>query len=124
MKLAIVGSRDFRDQALLDQTVDDFLIKQGCMPVLVVSGGARGADTLAEHWARKHKILLKIFKPDWKAKGKAAGILRNTDIVNECTHMIAFPSDAGRGTQDSIKKALAQGKEVMTIWISDKKGTR
>lgn len=112
MKLAIVGSRDFTNQKLLDETIDEYLIKQGCMPELVVSGGARGADTLAENWARKHKIPLKIYKPDWQKKGKAAGILRNTDIVNECTHMVAFPSDTGRGTQDSIRKATAQGKHV------------
>ena len=112
MKLAIVGSRNFVDQALLDKTVDEYLEKQGVLPDLVVSGGARGADTLAENWARKHKIPLIIFKPDWKTKGKAAGILRNTDIVNECTHMVAFPSDGGKGTQDSIRKAVAQGKIV------------
>ncbi|MBX9636012.1 MAG: DUF2493 domain-containing protein [Nitrosomonas sp.] len=116
MKLAIVGSRNFTNQKELDDIVDAFVLKHGMLPELVVSGGAKGADTLAHAWARKHNVSIKIFKPDWKTKGKAAGVLRNTDIVNECTHMIAFPSKDGKGTQDSIKKAQAKGIPIEIHW--------
>lgn len=44
----------------------DRVAKHG-MPELVVSGGAKGADTLGEQWARKHKIKVLILKPDWKS---------------------------------------------------------
>ena len=82
-----------------------------------MSGGAKGADTLAENWAEEYGIPITIFRPDWKAYGKAAGPIRNTDIVNECTHMIAFPSVKGKGTQDSIKKAKENGKLVEIFYI-------
>jgi hypothetical protein len=119
MKLALVGSRNYVNQKEFDEVVDAFVLKHGTLPEFVVFGGAKGADTLAEVWARKHKIPLKIFKPDWKAKGKAAGVLRNTDIVNECTHMIAFPAADGKGTQDSIKKAQAKNIPVEIHWTTD-----
>jgi hypothetical protein len=48
---------------------------------------------------------------------KKAGLLRNTDIINESTHVIAFPNDKGSGTQDSIRKAQKLGKIVKVIYI-------
>lgn len=45
--------------------------------------------------------------------------MRNTDIVNECTHMIAFPSVNGKGTQDSIGKAKENDK-VIEVFEYDK----
>lgn len=120
MKLAIVGWRGFTDAALFDATILDFVCEHG-MPLLVISGGAKGADALGEAWARKHKIELLVLKPDWTRLKGGAGIARNTDIVAECTHMLAFPHDQGKrrdgtekgGTQDSIRKARAQNKIVV-----------
>ena len=47
----------------------------------IVSGGARGVDTLAEHWADQNNIPKVIFKPDYKRHGRAAPIKRNVLIV-------------------------------------------
>ncbi len=115
MVLAIVGSRTFDDKKLFEETMTEWIVTHGQIPDEVVSGGAAGADTVAERWARTHNIVVNIMKPDWRRHGKAAGILRNTDIVNACTHMVAFPSEAGRGTQDSIRKARVAGKEVVVV---------
>lgn len=111
--LAIVGARTFKDKQLLDETLKEFILEYG-MPQKVVSGGARGADQMGETWAKQHKVETLILKPKWKdANGKynpRAGLDRNTDIVHACTHMIAFPSHGGTGTQDSIRKAKELGK--------------
>ena len=104
------------DPALFCQAMDDWIEEHG-KPDVIVSGGARGADTLAEQWAQRNSVPCQVFKPDWKRHGKAAGILRNTDIVNNCTHMLAFPSRRGKGTQDSIKKARRAEKDVHVTWI-------
>ena len=74
-------------------------------------------EELAEQirWARDNNIPLEEFIPDWKNKGKAAGVMRNTDIVNACDRVLAFPSRNGKGTQDTIKKASK--KQVITIFI-------
>ena len=125
MELAIVGWRKMKGDAhqqLFNDTLERFVVEYG-LPKVVISGGAAGADTMGEKWAKMRKIPTKILKPQWKnAQGvydKAAGIKRNTDIVAACTHMVAFPSDQGRGTQDSILKARKSGKIVMEIKLKD-----
>jgi len=122
MKLAIVGWRKFNDfrsfETELNKTLDQWQIKLESIE-MVISGGAMGTDSLASKWAKSHKIPLKVFYPDWDKHGKKAGPLRNSQIVDECTHIIAFPSRQGRGTQDSIRKAK-QNKKIMAIhWIGD-----
>jgi hypothetical protein len=116
MKLAIVGYRKFNDWNKFKEHVDEYVLKHG-MPEFIISGGASGADSLAERWAKIHKIPMLIMFPEWKKYGKFAGIRRNADIVRECTHMIAFPSEKGRGTQDSIKKAEKEGKIIKVIEV-------
>lgn len=117
--LAIVGWRGMTTllhQELFDETLQKFVQEYG-LPDLVVSGGAKGADTMGESWARLMKIPMQIFKPEWNLYGKSAGIRRNTDIINACTHVVAFPNDSGKGTQDSIRKAIEQQKTVIQIKI-------
>ena len=107
MKLAIVGSRNFVNVKYFNEKLDEILKEEGWNQTIeyVVSGGARGADHLAEIWAKQNNIKTLIFKPDWKNLGKKAGILRNTDIINAATHVIAFPTSSSIGTWDSIRKA-------------------
>jgi hypothetical protein len=113
MHLAIVGYRGFTDETVFMETMQAFVAKYG-LPELVVSGGAAGADTMGELWAAICGIPTRILTPDWRRYGRAAGLMRNTDIVAACTHMVAFPSIHGKGTQDSIRKAQ-QAKKVVVI---------
>ena len=119
--LAIVGSRNFTDRKLFESTIKDFILEHG-RPKRIVSGGAPGADRMGEDWGHRNHLPVTSYRPQWKdpKTGKVdrgAGLKRNSDIVRECTHMIAFPSKKGRGTQDSILKAEAAGKMVIVVWI-------
>lgn len=109
MKVAVIGSRGFDDYDLVKETLSDLNI------TLLVSGGARGADSLGERYAKENGIETLIFKPDWKKHGPAAGPLRNTDIVNNSEMVVAFWDGESRGTQDSMKKAEQQGKKVLVV---------
>ena len=60
MRVAVVGSRGFNDYLLLKETLLNHFITR------IVSGGAKGADKLAEKFAEEHGIPLDIHKPDWK----------------------------------------------------------
>jgi len=114
MILAIVGGRTFNNQLQFDETLLRCIVdNDGKYPALIISGGAIGADTMAKVWARKHRIPLKIHKPDWKKYGKSAGIRRNTDIIGASTHVIAFPG--GKGTADSVKKAKKMNKILIEL---------
>ena len=113
LSLAIIGSRSFKDYHLLKSTIDDFIKEHQVREI--VSGGAIGADSLAEIYARENNIKMTVLKPDWKAYGKSAGFLRNTDIINESDVVIAFWDGRSPGTKNSIETARKQDKPVFII---------
>lgn len=109
MKVAVIGSRGFNDYDLVKETLKHHTI------TLLVSGGAKGADSLGERYANENNIETLIFKPDWKKHGPAAGPLRNTDIVNNADTIIAFWDGESKGTKDSITKAEKLGKNIIIV---------
>lgn len=118
IRLAIVGSRDFNDFELFQRKIKQYLEEWGNPEIgEVISGGAAGADTLGEKWAKMNHYPITIYYPRWGEYGRAAGPMRNTQIVARCTHLVAFPSKNGHGTQDSISKAKEAKKEVKVCWF-------
>jgi predicted Rossmann fold nucleotide-binding protein DprA/Smf involved in DNA uptake len=117
INLAIIGSRNFTDKTFFNNKISEWITKYG-KPNRIISGGAKGADTLAADYARERGIELIIYFPDWTQYGKAAGPIRNTLIINHCTHVLAFPSKNGIGTQDSLQKAEKLGKDI-TVYFFD-----
>jgi hypothetical protein len=109
MIVAVIGSRGFNDYEEVKRTLSQIEI------TLLVSGGAIGADSLGEQYAKENNIETKIFLPDWNKHGKSAGFIRNTDIINEAELVVAFWDGNSRGTLDSINKAKAQNKKVVII---------
>jgi len=84
MNVAIVGSRSFEDYARLTKCVAEVLADRRILmsEVQVISGGAVGADALAERYSRE--ALGKephIFAADRKQFGRTAGPKRNNEIV-------------------------------------------
>lgn len=113
MKLAIVGSRDFSDYNFLKQNVLELMESHSFKFTHIVSGGAKGADTLGHRFAMEHQLEMIVFKPDWKRFGKRAGYIRNTDIIENSDIVIAFWDGKSSGTKDSIDKALNLNKQVI-----------
>lgn len=113
MKLAIVGSRNFTDYKRFSRIIDKV---QGDI-TLIVSGGARGADTLAERYAKEKAIPYLIFPADWDKHGKRAGMLRNQDIVDNADAMVAFLAPESKGTKDSIKRAEVKRIPIHTVTV-------
>lgn len=83
----------------------------------IVSGGCyKGADRFAEKIAKLFEIPIMIHYARWKANGKAAGFMRNTDIANDATIGITMPAeDRKGGTEDTIKKMQKLGKKVYFV---------
>lgn len=116
MILAIIGSRDFTDKTFFNQKIREWIETFGT-PSKIISGGAKGADSLAAEYAIKNGIELITYHPDWNQYGKSAGPIRNTLIINDCTHVLAFPSRMGKGTQDSLRKATKLNKHITMYYI-------
>ena len=105
-KIAVIGSRDFDNFDLLKSVLDAHC------PMVVVSGGAKGADALAELYAKQNGLEIQLFKPDWKMFGRGAGVIRNRQIVESCDYVIAFWDGKSRGTKSSIDYARKLNKAV------------
>jgi hypothetical protein len=119
--LVVSGWRGLADQTLVSEKLDDFVLQSGLIPSVVVTGGAKGADALAEHWAKKRGFPVFSFSADWAKHGKAAGPMRNSDLISIGTHIVAFPSKEGRGTQDAIQKAKKKGLMVVVHSVPSSK---
>lgn len=85
---------------------------------LIISGGAKGIDTLAERYADEHRISKMIMRPDYEEYGKRAPIIRNREMVNMCDEVIAFWDGKSRGTKSTIDYAMKKGKELKVIDIN------
>jgi hypothetical protein len=116
IKLIVAGSRTFADYSLLKQKLDFYL--QAYLPsgdVEIVSGKARGADTLGERYAREHHLPLKQFPADWERFGRAAGYRRNEMMVSYATHCICFWDGISKGTAHAISLAKRQGLVLRVV---------
>lgn len=96
MRVLVTGGRDYSDKARVFSVLAAVHSKHGV--TVVIHGGARGADALSAEWARLRKIPCVEFPADWDKHKKAAGILRNIEMLRDgkpdCC--IAFPG--GKGT--------------------------
>lgn len=114
--VAIIGSRTFND-FLYAETEIYFICKNNNITIeKIISGGASGADKIAESYATKYNIDIEIIRPDWTI-GKFAGFLRNIEIVEKSDIVIAFWDRKSKGTLDSINKAKKLNKELYVINI-------
>jgi len=112
-KVAIIGSRTFDDYEQVKLVLAEYVDQIE----LVVSGGAKGADTLAERFAKDYSIPTQIFRADWNRYGKAAGHIRNKDIVNASDVVFAFWDGKSKGTEGAMKLARAAKKKVVLILV-------
>ena len=114
-RILVCGSRAFDNYELMKSILDKHY--KGSY-ILIVSGGAEGADKLAERYATENNIEMKIFEAEWHIYGKKAGPIRNAKMVAFADEGIAFWDEASPGTRDSIKKLRNAGKvvHVVTGW--------
>jgi hypothetical protein len=111
MKIAVIGSRNFNDYNRLKRILDLYPIST------IVSGGASGADSLAEKYADEKKLTKQIFPAQWDLFGKKAGFIRNTTIIENCDMVIVFWDGSSKGTKDSLDKAQNLKKTTLIAYF-------
>lgn len=107
----ILGQQDF-------QEIDRIHCQLGPIDE-VVSGGATGADSGGETWARMNGIALRRFLPG-RCEGRAGGPIRNrrmAEYVGEDGLCILFPG--GRGTESMQREAAIVGMKIVQIKHED-----
>lgn len=111
MRTIIAGGREITDYEEVCRAIlfSNFDITE------VVSGKARGVDTLGEQFAKEFNIPIKEFPADWNKHGKAAGPIRNcemADYVGDEGALIAIWDGQSRGTKHMIDYATKKGLKV------------
>lgn len=82
---------------------------------LVISGHAKGADKLGENWAKINKVECMVFPADWDKHKKAAGGIRNQQMLDEGKPQIVVAFPGGVGTADMIRRAKKAGVPVARV---------
>lgn len=112
MKVIVAGSRDFTDY----DKVKEILNKEENITE-IVCGGAKGADTLGEYWAKENNIPIKYFIPDWNRYDRSAGPIRNREMSLYADKLIAFWDGKSRGTKNMIENMKKLNKSYKIINI-------
>lgn len=121
MKTIIAGSRTIASYEVVQKAV---LLAQGAGLEIteVVSGKARGIDTLGEEWAKANNIPVAEFPvraADWKRYGKRAGYLRNQQMGEYADALIAIWDGKSRGTVHMIDIADSLGLVVKAFAVDE-----
>jgi len=112
-RVIVAGGHDFTDYEMLSAHLDKLLtfisMKKS---IQVVCGGACGADSLGERYAKEHGYEVMYFPADWDRHGKTAGFKRNTQMAENADALVAFWDGNSRGTKHMIETAAAKGLAV------------
>lgn len=109
-RVIVAGSRDFCKSSLLYAALDSLLSKvKENDEIVIVSGGAKGADKLGEQYAKERGYKLQVYPADWDQYGKAAGPIRNKQMAENADALVAFWDGKSLGTKNMIDEATKHG---------------
>ena len=106
MKVLVCGGRDYSNRAHLYEVLDKVNYSGD---VQICHGAARGADTLAGDWAADRGVISHEFPADWNKHGRAAGPIRNKQMLDEFKPNVVIAFPGGAGTQNMIRLARKAG---------------
>lgn len=108
-RVLVCGSRNYNDEHRVFTELD------AISPSLIIEGGADGAYALAVLWAEARSCELASFPADWAKHGRAAGPIRNQQMIDEGKPDLVLAFPGGPGTADMVRRAKAAGIEVIRI---------
>lgn len=115
MKIVIAGTRTFSDYKLMDEEIKKFLIENEVSNPEIVSGMSRGADKLGFRWAEQNGFQTKKFPADWNKYGRAAGPIRNKEMLNYGDSVLVFWDGKSVGTKHMIDITYKSKKKIKVI---------
>ena len=107
MRAIVCGGRDYDHKETVFKTLSEIGV------TFLIEGGASGADATAADWALLFNVPSRRFNADWSAHGRAAGPIRNRQMLEEGKPDIVVAFPGGRGTANMIKQARKAGVEVL-----------
>jgi hypothetical protein len=119
MRLLITGDRNWKDEGIIHAVLT--LMADTYPDLTIIHGGANGADSIAGDIAESLEIKTLEFRADWSKHGRAAGPIRNQQMLDEGKPdaVMAFHKDlrSSRGTLDMVRRARSHNLPV--TWLND-----
>ena len=119
-KVIVAGSRTYNNKNFIYNKLD-MLRSKIDKPIQIVSGLAKGVDSIAVDYAKDKNLSIKTFEALWNEHGKKAGILRNIEMGNYADALVAFRLDNSVGTSHMIDYAKSKNLKVRIYEISSTK---
>ena len=128
MRVLVCGGRDFTDYTFFRDKMEEIALARFprmdadeygnfLYKVTIISGGAKGADSLAADWAAVNWAGYEEYRADWNKHGKAAGPIRNQKMLDEGKPDLVIAFQGGNGTNDMINRAKKADIEVIEVLI-------
>jgi hypothetical protein len=114
-RILVTGSRDWSDRDTIWRALGDTVAPVPVDRELVIVHGhcPRGADAMADVWARKYGATIERHPANWQLEGKRAGFIRNARMVNLGADVaLAFIKDGSRGASHTARLAEQAGIPV------------
>lgn len=112
-RILITGSRTWTDTRTIDEALDQYHATLGADLVVVHGACPRGADALADQWARHRGVHVERYPADWKHDGRRAGHRRNADMIATRPNLVlAFVRDGSPGATGCVRLAKRAGITV------------
>ena len=107
--IIITGGRDYADWPMVQAILNLFDIG------LIIQGGASGADLMAKDYAETFNIPYVTVEADWNKHGRAAGPIRNKEMLLKYPNAVIVAFPGGRGTENCVKQAVAMNRIILRV---------
>jgi len=127
MNVLICGSRDWNDFTTIKKYLEELKTTDNNtqQPITIIHGGCKGADSIAGYLAEQLGFQVRVFKSDWSKYGKAAGPIRNQQMLDEGhpNLVVAFHDalENSKGTLDMVSRARKAEINVIVIKSKNRK---
>ncbi len=117
LRVIVAGSRSVNSYDAVSLAIENAMVMWGCDLFTILTGGARGADTLGKRWAQENGQPWSSEPADWVAHGKAAGPIRNRRMATMADALVAIWDGESKGTENMILEACKRGLLVHVVKV-------
>ncbi len=113
MRVLFCGDRNWTDPGSIYIDMCDLPLD-----TVIVTGGAKGADTIACDTAERLGLTVEVFEAQWDVWGRAAGPMRNTKMLDSgIDKVFAYHNNLSesKGTKNCVSQAIKRGIEVFVL---------
>ncbi len=113
MRVLVCGGRDYVGIDQICMTLDRIHSERPISAIVYGMGG--NTDFMAAMWATCRGINRMGFAANWEAHGRAAGPIRNQEMLDRGAPDLGVSFPGGRGTADMVRRLKSAGIQLIEI---------